>query len=613
MKTIIKSCALALGIGALTTGCADFVNIIPKDLVTEENFWDEKADVDQMVAGVYYKMQSDPMMRRYIVWGELRSDNIYIGKDTQTRDGSVYEILRENILSTNAYTTWVEFYNVINTCNQIIEMAPVVGEKDPTYTASNVSATIAEVTALRSLMYFYLIRAFKDVPYYRHAVTSEDQVFDIAATSFDVILSDIINDCETVLPNAIKVYTSTKDNTGRITQNAIHAMLADMYLWQGNYAKCIEHSNAVIASFCEKYYDKRGGSSSTVIIVNGASASLDMVYNEADEGVDYSAAQDGSMVYRGYPLYVDSKAGSESSKFGGAFNTIFDYYGGSRETIFELAFTPENGTAYVANEACGFFYGENKPKDSNQGKGAIAPNKRLFESNNEDFWPRYDVRRYCVMEVDKDGTEAWIRKYASCYNSVDKTKANTAAGISTANEGNYSYSSTQNYDWIFYRLTDVMLMKAEAIIEQLDENPQTEDEIAANEAKRMEAFNIIYAVNKRSCMDDSKQLKADGYGAKARMQDLVQEERRKELMFEGKRWFDLVRITQRKGTGQAVKDLAALVKTKFDLGTGGSVMPNMESLYLPYSKHEVKTNALLEQKPYWASQEKSETTTSTAK
>ncbi|MBQ5380205.1 MAG: RagB/SusD family nutrient uptake outer membrane protein, partial [Paraprevotella sp.] len=226
MKKIIKKInkVAFLGLACIVlTGCNDFLDIIPKDMVTEDNFWDEKTDVEQMVFGCYEAMQSDAFISRAIAWGEMRSDNLYNGTKIQD-DGSLYEIMRENLLSTNAYTSWTPVYAVINRCNQIIAKAPEVAQKDPTYTSSEVQATIAEMTAIRSLCYFYLIRAFEDVPYYTNAVKQEDQVEYLPTTSFNKVLDNLIADLESVRNNAYKVYPNEEYNTGRITQDAIHAM-----------------------------------------------------------------------------------------------------------------------------------------------------------------------------------------------------------------------------------------------------------------------------------------------------------------------------------------------------------------------------------------------------
>ena len=168
----IKSILLA-GIACLTlVGCGDFLTIEPKNFVSEDNFWNEKTDIDQMVTGTYTKMQSAAFIQRLIMWGETRSDNITEGLNCQGQL-DIYRTLQEHLLSTNQYADWTSFYAVINQCNIIIERAPEVSEKDPVYTHSDVLATQAEMTYLRALCYFYLVRAFKDVPYYTYAIQSD--------------------------------------------------------------------------------------------------------------------------------------------------------------------------------------------------------------------------------------------------------------------------------------------------------------------------------------------------------------------------------------------------------------------------------------------------------
>ena len=55
------------------------------------------------------------------------------------------------------------------------------------FSESELKADIAEVTALRSLCYFYLIRTFRDVPYSTEAFTDDDQKMDLPATNFNII------------------------------------------------------------------------------------------------------------------------------------------------------------------------------------------------------------------------------------------------------------------------------------------------------------------------------------------------------------------------------------------------------------------------------------------
>ena len=220
MKQLYKTIRTGAALGLLSlalVGCSDFLEIKPRDIVTEDNFWNEKTDVDQMVAGCYATMQSDEFIRRCIVWGELRSENIYPGTDVQNVE-DLYQALRENLLTTNSYCKWDRFYEVINKCNTVIRNAPLVSQNDPSYRNSDVQATIAEMTALRSLCYFYLIRAFDEVPFTREAVTQEDEVEYQPASSFDYVLGEIIKDLEAVKPFALEHHAAIDSRNDGIGQ-----------------------------------------------------------------------------------------------------------------------------------------------------------------------------------------------------------------------------------------------------------------------------------------------------------------------------------------------------------------------------------------------------------
>lgn len=583
MKNIIDKIkrTTLLGAACLTlAGCGDFLDILPKDMVTEDNFWDEKTDVEQMVFGCYAAMQSDAFISRVLAWGEMRSDNLYNGTKI-SNDGSLYEIMRENILSTNAYTTWADFYNVINRCNQIIARAPEVSQKDPTYTSSDVQATIAEMTAIRSMCYFYLIRAFKDVPYYTNPVKQEDEVVDLPASSFETVLERIIADVESVQNNAMKAYPTEAYNTGRITQDAIHALLADMYLWKGDYKKAESYCQLVIDSKLAKFDKEAGGSTSM------GTGEPTLIKHDNDPG-------------RGYPLYPNNMGGNY---YGNAFDKIFGE-GNSFESIFELSYDyTGKGDTHVANTAVGRLFGEFDVDNdkSNQGSGFLAPPDVLgsdLENTTPVYFKKEDSRYYENILASNSGTSFTVRK--GVYESTIIMQNGTDFISMTDLVGRIHPDA----NWIFYRLTDVMLMQAEAYANQMADDGSEEDQELLKKA-----FYLVYAVNTRSFMGrnasssaaSTKLLQLDDYVNKTDINNLVLKERQLELMFEGKRWFDLVRQARRDGSTQIVR---SKVQPKFTSSTAGTgtLFVNMEALYWPYNKNEVKLNSALEQKSFYANE-----------
>lgn len=579
MKQLYKTIRTGAALGLLSLallGCGDFLEIKPRDIVTEDNFWNEKTDVDQMVAGCYASMQSDDFIRRCIVWGELRSENIYPGSSVQNNE-DLYQSLRENLLTTNSYCKWKSFYDVINKCNTIIRNAPLVSQKDPSYRVSDVQATIAEMTALRSLCYFYLIRAFDEVPYSREAVTQEDEVQYQPASSFDYVLGEIIKDLESVKPNALDHHASIGDNVdgvgreynsncNRITRPAINAMLCDMYLWQRNFDKAVECAEAVLQAKRDDY--ERDFSRQTSLS-NTAPVQL--------------TAPHGLIV----PMYQCTQANPAV-----VADAIFGV-GNSFESIFELSFNRKSSqTNYVASDALSVLYG-NGLAEGNAGAGLLAVNPAIvsdvFNGTYDYFANSYDTRYYTSFQpVDENYGEGNIRKgVASGFTLQQQIRNNIQ--FNSSSQSAFSVHTDLDRNWIFYRLSDVMLMEAEALLMKA-----TDEESEANTALLEKAFDLIYLVNARSVTDRTRYMSPTSSEATTRglLLQRLRKERNAELMFEGKRFFDLVRYARYDGKTDVVRNT---VTSKLSSG-GSDLFPSMPYLFWPYAKEEVQVNPYLVQK-----------------
>ena len=553
----------------LFSGCGDFLEVEPQDKIVLEKFWNEKADVDNVLIGCYSAMQSENVLDRIMVWGEFRSDNIEPGTDINS-DINIQRILNENIDATNGYTTWDGMYEVINRLNTVLLYAPKVAAKDPAYTETMLKATIAEAKALRALCYFYLIRTFRDVPFVTEAYTDDNQKFDIPATPFDQILAALIKDLEEVQGDAMITYPKTQAlyKTGRITQQAIHAMLCEMYLWQKDYANCVKYADLVI---------KRD--------------SLD--WAEKYEGMNPD--KEGRL--NGFPLEL-SRFGTSSS-YGNEYFYIFGMrnsdvsIGSSDEVIFELAFMENENM--LQNISVNRFYASG-PK-SNATRGIVAPSERFVISDNanKSIFMKTDARYYENL-YNITGSTYGVGKYVIrdlSISSSDPTKLATASilGLQTAGH-NHS-------NWIIYRLTDIMLLKAEALVEMGADNSP---EIA-------EAFKIVQAVNNRSLCESpystaQNKLNVNSYKRQSQMRDLVLKERQRELMFEGKRWYDLVRRSLRDGNTSVLA--SAISEKKMDASAAASQrLKKMDAIFWPYNLEEMRVNHSLVQNPAFSSGENS--------
>lgn len=565
------------------SSCSDFLEIKPQNEIILEQFWNEKADVDAIIAGCYSGMQSEAVIKRMMVWGEFRSDNIGPGSNVQS-DGSLEKILKENIDAKNSYTNWGGFYSVINRCNTVIKYAPGVAADDPAYTESELQANIAEMVALRSLCYFYLIRAFRDVPFSREAFIDDSQTMDLPATKFDAVLDSLIYDLEGVKNNAVKRYPVTKEmyQTGRITQDAIHALLCELYLWKKDYQNCVNYADLVIES-------KKA------------------IYEENRQKRTTSSRNDETLErFNGFPLVSNS---TSNNYYGDAYTTLFgrdrNTDEANQEIIFQLVFDDDpEGSGMIANAAVNSFYG-----NSQSTTGLVAPSdyiysqieatgndRKVFADKNK----KLDSRIYtnCLYRgSSSSSSDKAIRKYAA--SSIDIT------GTTGTLEASYSiYRQNQNgSNWIIYRLTDIMLLKAEALTQMMREGSDTEAS-DYNKSLMDRVFTLVNAVNKRAlCQSQlADTLLRSAYNTKGDMENLVLQERQRELMFEGKRWFDLVRLSQRNGNTQVLA-AAALQKATTGSGLISNHLAKMDAIYWPYNLDEMKVNLNLVQNPAFGSGE----------
>ncbi len=546
---------------------------MPLNEVVLENFWTDKSDVESVLLGTYAALETSDCITRMSLWGEMRSDNM---TDGNSSSNDLIQITKENILETNSLMSWKCFYDVINRANTVLHYAPLVQKEDPNYTKAELQANEAEAIALRSLCYWYLIRAYRDVPFVTEpsiddapnaAGESGNTKFVVPADSFNVILDNLISDLEGVKNWAVNKYSLQSANTGRITRVAIYAMLADMYLWKGDWQKTIDYAELVTD---RKIYE----------------------YEELEE--EDASGNIVEMFLDKYPLI---KSTSGSNLAGTAYTNTFGA-GNSFEVLFELYFQDNQSTT---NSFISSYYGSRSSSVGNL-KVPTDMSTGFNTGANKVFTSKYDGRFYESMKQDASSGDYGIVKYAARSISYNLATGEVQTLTQTARQDG------QNPNWIIYRYTDVLLMEAEALVMQgseFDSNGQT----AQRDSVFNKAFTIVNAINQRAiCYPQyvnaaADTLKRTAYlGSASTMEELVLDERRRELCFEGKRWFDLVRISRRDGNTNRLLQYILPRHTE-NQSAIRIKLKDMDAIYFPYSKDELKVNTKLKQNPVYKEDE----------
>ena len=246
-----------------------------------------------------------------------------------------------------------------------------------------------------------------------------------------------------------------------------------------------------------------------------------------------------------------------------AYNLIFGK-GNSFESIFELQFNENQ----QYNTIIPGYYGR-----SSSPIGAVSAASFICDgaTSGNELFTKHDLR--AVENFNARSTSFYpIQKYV--VSSID-------------NQDRATYITLELTNWIFYRLTDVMLMEAEALVQRRE----------GDEQDMRRAFSLVSSVYNRANIGQAARdtLTFASFNSLAKMESLVLEERQRELMFEGKRWFDLVRKARREGSNSAMLDLAKRKYSNPDAVKSKWIKPDM--LYFPINEDELKKNLELRQNP----------------
>src|SRR4051812_34140579 len=207
--------------------CKKWLALQPQDGITREEFWQTKEQVQSAVVGCYSSMLDGPLSTNFFMWGELRADMIAPGPGATQED---LDVMNVNTLPTNSITNWAAVYKTINYCNTVVDFAPGVLANDNTLSQTQLNGYLAEARALRALMYFYLVRSFKDVPLKLNSTASDQDLLQLPKTSQDTILRQIVTDLNFADSNAVFSYGSSYYDKGRVTKYTVKAILSDVYL-----------------------------------------------------------------------------------------------------------------------------------------------------------------------------------------------------------------------------------------------------------------------------------------------------------------------------------------------------------------------------------------------
>jgi len=543
-------------------GCGkDWLEVKPTDGVIKERFWNTKEDVYNAVIGCYQGIlgvttspgRGEPTpMELMFAWGELRADNVVAGT---YNDESLKMIFNGNLMATSKFCNWASFYECINFCNLVIKLAPDVRDVDLSFTEAELKGFQGEARAIRGMMYLNLVKTFGDIPVrFNPSETDDEDFVNVEQLPEMEALDTIVKDLLVALDEVPASYGTVEFDKGRVTKNTVRAILADAYLWMGRYDDVVLMCNQIITSRKFLLFD--------------AQPQALWLSTEPDPGPgNYNLATQR--------FVVTSSARDNFVRY--LYYTPF-----STEVVFELLNPSSRYNPF--NRAS---TGNHLMLAENGSNVKIITSPKVSETGDV-FGMEEDEETYAT-ELG-NGTLADIRAQNTSYRLqgpgmlIWKYRAVPSGASARSDRGG---------SWYLYRYADVLLMKAEAIAV----NPNsTNDEL-------QEALDIVLDLRmKRNALCQTyREVSLGGVIDANALADFILEERNRELIFEGKRWYDLVRYVRRSPENMA--RVAQMLSSQASMEYASQLatrLMNEKAYFWPIYNTEIeKSNGSLVQNPFY--------------
>lgn len=428
-----------------------------------------------------------------------------------------------SMTSERSMCNYATIYKAINMANSVLKYAPSVSTSDDTYYESVMNAHLTEAYFMRAYCYFVLVRNFKEVPLIVDAYVNDEASYDLPKSTEEEIIAQIKDDVKTALATG-----AAKGNYEETWQTKGRATKWALY--------------ALMADVC---------------LWNG----------DYDESITYcNQILDATDAFR--PVFITDP------------NQWFEifYPGNSNESIFELNW--DNATYGETNNFGSYFTlaSTSRYKFTDIAIEKLKAETDLVKTNLGTVDGRYG--RMMLSSFVPSSSDKIVNYGAENMFYVWKYK-----GTDIIDMGNVRPAEDANF--ILYRVADVKLMKAEALIMKGAASWQAALDIL-NEIRTRASLPLLAIVPEES--DEAEMLEALFY------------EREMEFIGEGKRWYDLLRYARMGGAKYKEKVIDLIVEANQSTNDQWirSVLRNDYAWYMPLYETEITTNSLLEQNPYYS-------------
>ena len=260
---------------------------------------------------------------------EYRSDNMYVKAYTSGAQDQ-YMINKFTDVPANSLNaaTWTDLYSTILKCNEVISRIGGV-TTTATFTPAIRNQYEGEARFIRAFYYFTLVRLYGGVPLVETPI-SDKEALVLKRADIPTTYQFIENDLKLAVTQLPTTYAAT--DLGRVKQSAAKALLAKVYMTEGNFTAALPVLNDVITT---------GGYSLQTAVANVFSVS-----NEMNSEVVFAIRFDKAIAGTGHGAWFSPGSDQTTSEVNAALINTYNT-ADARKAL--LGFT-KTGTVYYINK-----------------------------------------------------------------------------------------------------------------------------------------------------------------------------------------------------------------------------------------------------------------------
>ena len=226
MKGIRQIIILTLAATIMACGCSKFLTQEPKDFLSPELSYDSKESLDKALNGVYDMLGHRNLYGGYFLYYcGLDADDGHYSRDSPSVGAHVYNFSSTDI---TVYSVWESLYKGVSRANALIKNV----DKNPEIDGDYRGRIRGEALCMRAYYYFLLVTLYGDVPLILEPVTEADNIL-AARTDSRIVYEQILADLTEAEPLVMDI--TEIGNGGRISKSAVRGIAARVCLHMAGY------------------------------------------------------------------------------------------------------------------------------------------------------------------------------------------------------------------------------------------------------------------------------------------------------------------------------------------------------------------------------------------